>query len=303
MNFADRLNNTIQQKKTPLVVGLDPRAERLPKSFAVDTTHDPQDLASIYEQFCKEIIDVVSPLVPAVKPQAAFFENLGPSGMSALWQVVRYAQSKGLLVIMDAKRGDIGSTAEAYATAFLGNESDSAWGCDALTVNPYLGDDSLEPFTNRCIETGSGIFVLVRTSNPGGKMLQELVASEQKIYSIVADHVQGLAKQTIGQTGYGCVGAVVGATNPQQLAILRKQMPNTIFLVPGIGAQGGTARDVAAAFDDAGLGAVINSSRAIIFAYENEKYSSAQGWQDSVQKSTVDTIEAIADATAAGNLN
>ena len=302
MNFADRLINKIKSKKTPLVVGLDPRANRLPNDFGVRDDSPRAAIANAYESFCCEIIDVVSPLVPAVKPQAAFFENLGPAGMQALWNVVRHAQSKDLLVIMDAKRGDIGSTAQAYASAFLGNTEDSAWGCDCLTVNPYLGDDSLEPFVDRCQSTQSGIFVLVRTSNPGGRMLQELVAEQQKIYSIVADHVQKLAFDTKGENGYGSVGAVIGATNPEQLAILRQRMPNSIFLVPGIGAQGGTAADVASAFDDNGLGAVINSSRAIIFAFDNEEFSSNASWQTAVELATKKTIDSIAAATSAGNL-
>ena len=302
MNFADRLATAIKLKKTPLIVGLDPRASRLPAEFGIDVSASPEATAAAYERFCCCIIDVVSPLVPAVKPQAAFFENLGPAGMQVLWNVVRYAQSKDLIVIMDAKRGDIGSTAEAYASAFLGSSENSAWGCDCLTVNPYLGDDSLEPFVDRCRTTDSGIFVLVRTSNPGGRMLQELVAEKQKIYSIVADHVQKLAFETKGELGYGCVGAVVGATNPEQLAILRQRMPNTIFLVPGIGAQGGTPADVADAFDDSGLGAVINSSRAIIFAHDSDEYSSTANWQAAVEMATRHTIESIAAATSAGNL-
>ena len=300
MNFPDRLNNLIQQKQTPLIVGIDPRAERLPNGFT--KTGNLQSLANSYEQFSCAIIDVVADLVPGIKPQAAFFELLGPPGMAALFNVVKYARSKGLLVIMDAKRGDIGSTAAAYASAFLGDENNSAWGCDCLTVNPYLGDDSLTPFVERCTTTNAGIFVLVRTSNPGGKMLQELTANEEKIYSIVGKHVQELAIQTIGKSNYGAVGAVIGATNPSQLAELRCKMPNTIFLVPGIGAQGATPADIGGAFDSSGLGAVINSSRAIIFAYENERYSAMTDWQHAVEAATKDTIQAIAAETSAGKL-
>lgn len=301
MNFADRLNSAIQDKQTPLVVGIDPRAERLPAGFV--TVGDYAVLANSFEKFSCEIIDVVADLVPAIKPQAAFFELLGPAGMTALLNVIRYARAKGLLVILDGKRGDIGSTATAYANAFLGDENNSPWGCDCLTVNPYLGDDSLTPFVERCVESNSGIFVLVRTSNPGGKMLQELVAEEEKIYARVGLHVQKLAEQTIGNSNYGAVGAVVGATHPSQLAELRSKMPNTLFLVPGIGAQGATAKDIAGAFDGNGLGAIINSSRAVIFAYENERYASlAGGWQNAVQASTKDTIAAIANETSAGKL-
>ena len=304
--FADRLINSIIDKQTPLVVGLDPRLERLPTAIAEEANKAGSTLeanAKAYERFCFEIIDTVAPLVPAVKPQAAFFEVLGVPGMQALWNVVRYAQSKQLQVIMDAKRGDIGSTAEAYAQAFLGNETNSSWGCDCLTVNPFLGDDSLEPFVKRCQDTSSGIFVLVRTSNPGGRMIQELEANNRKIYSIIAEHVQRLAAADTGEHGYGSIGAVIGATNPAQLVELRSQMPNSIFLVPGIGAQGATAKDIAGAFDERGLGAVINSSRAIIFAHEKPEFAKFESnWQRAVEAATRQTIDAIASETSAGNL-
>ena len=292
-NFADRLMRSIQQKRTPLMVGLDPRQKQLPGEFQVSSNTGLPDIAKAYESFCQKVIDVVAPLVPCVKPQSAFFEALGPAGSRSLWNVVRYAQSKGLLVVMDAKRGDIGTTAAAYASAYLGDESNSAWGCDALTVNPYLGDDSLTPFVDRCQETGSGIFVLVRTSNPGGKMLQELKSQNQTVYSFVGSHVQELASANIGTCGYGPVGAVVGATHPEQLAQLRASMPNAIFLVPGFGAQGGTAADVEAAFDEDGLGAIVNSSRGIIFAYQQERYGGVRDWQRAVEMSARDAIDQL----------
>lgn len=306
MIFADRLINSIIAKQTPLVVGLDPRVERLPESLAGEVGSSGgsvESTAIAFERFCIEVIDAVAPLVPAVKPQAAFFELLGVPGMQALWNIVRYAQSKQLQVIMDAKRGDIGSTAEAYAKAYLGDTSNSSWGCDCLTVNPFLGDDSLVPFVKRCQDTSSGIFVLVRTSNPGGRMLQELESGNRRVYSIIADHVQQLAASGSGEHGYGSVGAVIGATNPAQLTELRCQMPNTIFLVPGIGAQGGTAKDIAGGFDDRGLGAVINSSRAIIFAYENPEFSKFKSdWQRAVESATRKTIDSLAAETTAGKL-
>ena len=304
MNFADRLTQAIVKKQTPLCVGLDPRVNRLPTSLRPDSKSSVE-LAAAFEKFCREVIDAVEGLVPAVKPQAAFFEMLGPDGSRALFNVVRYAQEKNLLVIMDAKRGDIGSTAEAYASAFLGESPFGGWASDCLTVNPYLGDDSLTPFVTRCRETATGIFVLVRTSNPGGKMLQELESEGKKIYSIVGKHVQNLASEDIGQYGYGSVGAVIGATNPAQLVELRNEMPNAIFLVPGIGAQGATAKDIAGAFDDNGYGACINSSRAIIFAYENPEFTDsadANNWQAAVEKSARKTIAEIAAETTAGKL-
>ncbi|MFK7769498.1 MAG: orotidine-5'-phosphate decarboxylase [Mariniblastus sp.] len=302
-HFGDRLNSAIQAKKTPLVVGIDPRFNQLPPQLI--NTRDSLNIEKQCEltaKYCCDIIDVVAPLVPAVKPQAAFFEQLGWHGMVVLSRVVDYARQKGLLTIMDAKRGDIGSTAAAYAKAYLGPKPESSWGCDSLTVNPYLGADSLEPFVDTANATGSGLFVLVKTSNPGSDTLQEKIADGKKIYAVVADHVQSLSRNSAGELGYGNIGAVVGATYPEQLAELRASMPNTIFLIPGFGAQGGTAKDVAGGLDENGLGGVINSSRAIIFAYSREQYSAAPTWQAAVEQATRDTIAQLADGTTAGKL-
>ena len=294
-------------KKTPLVVGLDPRFNQLPPELA--NTRDkvpPEKKAELTAQFCCDIIDAVADFVPAVKPQAAFFEKLGWHGMVVLSKVVDYASQKGLITIMDAKRGDIGSTAQAYAQAYLGTKPKSVWGCDSLTVNPYLGADSLEPFVETANTNGAGLFVLVKTSNPGSDTLQEKIVSgkngEQKIYSIVAEHVQDLSHESAGESGYGNIGAVVGATYPEQLAELREKMPNTIFLIPGFGAQGGTEKDVAGGLDENGLGGVINSSRAIIFAYQRDQYASASSWQAAVEQATRDTIAQLADGTTASKL-
>ena len=299
-HFADRLNKAIKTKQTPLIVGLDPRAERLPKGMlAENDRHDLDECADAYAVFCKKIIDVVCDLVPAVKPQAAFFEQLGPAGSQALQTVSMYARSKGLLVIMDAKRGDIGSTAEAYAAAFIGEQS--PWSSDALTVNPYLGDDSLTPFVDRANKHGCGLFVLVKTSNPGGKMLQELDVEGGNVCSIVADHVESLSTANKGESGYGNIGAVVGATHPSELVELRKKMPSAVFLVPGFGAQGGSAADVAGAFDENGFGAVINSSRGIIFAYEKPEFENL-GWEEAIEAATKKAIQQIRESTQAGKL-
>lgn len=272
------------------------------RSDRVDGEATMEVRARAYAEFSVGVIDSVADLVPAVKPQAAFFEELGPAGMQALARVVDHATAAGLIVIMDAKRGDIGSTAEAYARAFLGRKPQSAWGCDALTVNPYLGDDSLTPFVQRCSQTGAGIFVLVKTSNPGSRTLQDLVVeSAAPLYRVTAQWIQSLAHSTRGTHQYGDIGAVIGATHPQQLAELRREMPDTLFLIPGFGAQGGTAADVAGGFDADGLGAVVNSSRAIIFAHERQPYS-AMDWQESVRSATIDSIEQLADNTPAGRL-
>ena len=307
-HFGDRLTAAIVAKKTPLVVGLDPRSNQLPENLVSSSgASSAEKQAEMTAQFCCELIDVVAGLVPAVKPQAAFFERLGWHGMVVLSRVIDYASQRGLLVIMDAKRGDIGSTAQAYASAYLGAKPQSTWGCDCLTVNPYMGHDTLEPFVEVANQTGSGIFVLVKTSSPGSGAIQEQTAhsdsgDDKKVYQIVADQVQKLSADSAGQSGYGNIGAVVGATYPEQLAQLRESMPNTIFLIPGFGAQGGSAADVAGGLDDDGLGGVINSSRGIIFAYQRPEYESATNWQAAVEQATHDAISQIADETSASRL-
>jgi orotidine-5'-phosphate decarboxylase len=282
------------------MVGLDPRIEQLPAGLVGDAARDPKNFAAIaaaYETFCRGVIDVVAPLVSVVKPQAAFFEELGPPGMTALAQIIAYARQRGLLVVLDAKRGDIGSTAEAYARGMLG--SDSAWGADAVTVNPYLGDDSLAPFVETARQRGAGVFVLVKTSNPGGKIFQDLVANGRSIYEHVAAYVEGLAASTAGESGYGSIGAVVGATYPEQLSQLRATMPHAWLLVPGYGSQGGGAKDVAAAFDTSGLGAVINNSRNLIFAHARKGYAQfgPSRWQEAVEAATRDMIDELSGQT------
>lgn len=304
--FPDRLAAAVRRCGNPVLVGLDPRAENLPSGFLSQPSSDDwAKIAAAYGQFCREVIDVVASLVPAVKPQAAFFEQLGPPGMAVLGEVIRYAGQQGLLVILDGKRNDIGSTATAYAQGMLGAGGQSPWGADAITVSPYLGDDSLQPFVDVAVQRSAGVFILVKTSNPGGKMLQDLVADGRPVYRHVAVHVEQLAAKNAGACGYGAVGAVVGATYPAQLAELRAQMPHTWFLVPGFGSQGGTARDVAAAFDPQGCGAIVNNSRGIIFANTIKPYSERFGaaqWQQAVEAATQDMIQQLREATPAGRL-
>jgi len=295
-SFTDQLAARVRQRGTATLVGLDPRFNQLPEGLRAGIDHhDRTRVADAYGRFCREIIDVVAPLVPAVKPQAAFFEQLGADGMTVLQDVIGYARQRDLLVILDGKRNDIGSTAEAYAYAYLGVAS--AWQADALTVSPYLGDDSLTPFVRTADARGAGIFVLVKTSNPGGGLFQDQITAGQPLYRHVADHVEQLAAKTAGETGYGCVGAVVGATYPDQLAELRSAMPHAWILVPGFGAQGGAAADVAAAFDSRGMGAIVNSSRAIIFAHARAEYRDQYGaarWQAAVEAATREMIEQLA---------
>jgi orotidine-5'-phosphate decarboxylase len=305
-SFIDRLAMAVRQRGNPVLVGLDPRADMLPAEIEIlplGTRQKFDEIAAGFTVFCQRVIDVVAPLVAAVKPQAAFFEQLGPPGMVALADVIRYARQQGLLVIVDGKRNDIGSTATAYAQGFLGEKS--PWGADALTVSPYLGDDSLQPFVDVAIQQHAGVFVLVKTSNPGGRMFQDLLSDGRPLYRHVARYVEGLAVQTAGACGYGAVGAVAGATYPAQLAELRAEMPHTWFLVPGYGAQGGSATDVAAAFDDRGTGAIVNNSRGIIFAHRLHPYSERFGphqWQEAVEAATRDMIEQLRAETPAGRL-
>ena len=303
--FSDRLAAGVRRCGSPVLVGLDPRWDRLPDQFRGQTPDDDRPrMARAFHDFCCRVVDVVSPLVAAVKPQSAFFEQLGADGMLALAGVIKYARDKGLLVILDGKRNDIGSTATAYADAYLGS-TQSAWGADALTVSPYLGDDSLSPFVEVATERSAGIFVLVKTSNPGGKLFQDLKAEGKHVYEHVARHVAQLGIHGVGACGYGAIGAVVGATYPEQLQELRHVMPANWLLVPSFGSQGGTARDVAGAFDENGLGAIVNNSRGIIFAQQRPEYRDlfpGGRWQGAVEAATLDMIAQLRADTPAGRL-
>jgi orotidine-5'-phosphate decarboxylase len=291
-SFSDLLAEAVLSKGNPVMVGLDPRAEQLPPDLLPSTLlRSPERVAAAYREFCRGVIDVVAPLVPVVKPQAAFFEQIGPHGMTALAEVIAYARDCGLLVVLDGKRNDIGDTAIAYAEAYLGAQS--VWKSHALTVSPYLGADSLEPFLKVADQRGGGVFVLVKTSNAGGGMLQDLKVDGEAVYQKMAAYVEQVTAERVGKYGYGSVGAVVGATYPEQLAELRQAMPHAWLLVPGYGAQGGSARDVAAAFDERGLGAVVNNSRGIIFAHSRREYSARFGpgrWLEAVEAATLDMI-------------
>lgn len=301
-HYATRLHDAIRRKGTAALVGLDPRLDLLPpqivqKARSLETS-EPLTAARAFVEFCCRLIDVVAPLVPAVKPQAAFFEQYGPPGFAALGEVVAYARKAGLIVILDAKRGDIGSTAEAYAAGLLGGDKpEHPWQADALTVSPYLGADTLEPFVKRATASGGAIYVLVRTSNPGAGTFQDRTEDGRKLYEVVAGSVERLAEQTADAAGYGCVGAVVGATYPEELKSLRAMMRHAPLLVPGYGSQGGTAADVAAAFDARGIGALINSSRAINFAYRDKPYADEFGpdrWEEAAGAATRKMIADLA---------
>ena len=272
-----RLIEKIAQMQNPSVVGLDSLLDYIPQHIKDEkfaTYGDTFDAAaqSILE-YNKAIIDQICDIVPAVKPQAAYYEMYSWQGMWALCETVKYAQDKGMIVIMDGKRNDIGSTMQAYAKAHLGTSTVngkelSAFGSDMLTVNGYLGSDGVNPLLPICDEQDKGIFVLVKTSNPSSGELQDQKIGDKSIYETMGAMCEQWGSQTENNYGYSRVGAVVGATYPEQLAEMRQKMPHTFFLVPGYGAQGGGANDVAGAFDKNGLGAIVNSSRAILTAWK-----------------------------------
>lgn len=277
----DRLAQGIRQKANPTVVGLDPNLRHIPKCIkatSFDKITDPlQAAADAVLRFNRAILDAVADIVPAVKPQCAYYEALGWPGMKALTETIAYAREKGLFVITDGKRGDIGATMEAYAAAHLGRTemggpSAEAFGADALTVNGYLGTDGIAPLLPLCREHDKGVFVLVRTSNPSAGEIQDQLIDGEPLYERMGRLCEQWSAQAAGgqTSGYGCVGAVVGATWPRQLGELRRKLPHTFFLVPGYGAQGAGAADIAGAFDAEGGGAVVNSSRAILYAWEKE---------------------------------
>ncbi len=298
-HFADRLTEAIRNKGNALCVGLDPRWDLLPEE--IRQRHPATQLESIagaFAEFCLRVVDIVAPLVPVVKPQSAFFEACGPAGMATLQQVLRRARERGLVTILDNKRNDIASTATAYAdAAFAGvrfeNQLHPIWDADALTINPYLGRDAVEPFLASARRSGRGVFVLVRTSNPGAGQFQDLVCDGKPLYRHVADAVQSWSRENLGACGLGDVGAVVGATHPAELAALRQALPDVYFLVPGYGAQGGTAAECASGFRADGLGAIINSSRGIIACFDPKR----RDWEAAVEQATRATIQALAQAT------
>jgi len=304
-HFADRLAAACRAKGNALCVGIDPRWESLPREvreWHADGTLTAMSAA--FAHFSERVLEIVAPLVPVVKPQSAFFEACGPAGFMAQQHVLKKARELGLITILDNKRNDIASTAEAYAdAAFAGTVVDGkrmpVWEADALTINPYLGRDAVEPFLASARKVNAGVFVLVRTSNKGAGLFQDLESRGKPVYQHVAAAVGAWAGENLGSCGYGDVGAVVGATHPAELAALRQLIPQTIFLVPGYGAQGGSAGDTAAAFRDDGLGAVINSSRGIIASFKPDDPQ----WEAAIEAATKAAIADLKKATPMGNLS
>ena len=270
MHFADRIAEAVEQKRSQLVLGLDPRLDLLPVELAGESVLGRSEAADAFERFCCGLIDAAAPYVVAVKPQLAFFEALGSDGVRALEEVSAYARTAGLAVIADAKRGDVGSTARAYATAFLEPRNGGPSLADAMTASPYLGRDSVEPLLLACRRHGTGLFFLVKTSNAGAGEIQDLTLSDgrplwQQVAELVADWGEGLT----GERGLSNVGAVVGATHPRAVGEARRLMPKAIMLLPGVGAQGASPADVARAFTSGPASALVAVSRGIDYAYRS----------------------------------
>jgi orotidine-5'-phosphate decarboxylase len=279
-NFADRLVEAVQRKRSQLVVGLDPRLDVLPMELRGEAVLGRVAAASAVARFCRGIVDAVAPYVVAVKPQSAFFEALGPEGMRALEEVCDHARSIGLLVLLDAKRGDIGSTARAYASAYLEPRDGGPPLADAMTASPYLGADSVEPFLAACRRDGSGVFFLVRTSNAGAADVQDLALSDGRpLWHYLAEFVHEWGEPLVGEHGLSSIGAVVGATYPRGVSEARRLMPNAPLLLPGVGAQGATPADVARAFTGGPASALVTASRSVIYAFRDtdEDWRSAAG--------------------------
>ena len=275
-NAIDVLIEKIKQTNNPTVIGLDPRYEMLPECVKKKYEKNLEGVSKAIIEYNKTIIDEISDIIPAIKPQIAFYEMYGIEGIKAFKETCRYAKEKKMVVIADIKRGDIGSTAQGYSNAYLGKTKiaeieESIFDIDFVTVNPYMGTDCVKPFIEDCKKYNKGLFILVKTSNPSSGELQDLkLESGKTIYETVAELVTNWGKELIGEYGYSSISAVVGATYPKQLQTLRKIMPNSYFLIPGYGAQGGKAEDIALGFDDTGLGGIVNASRSLMSAYKSE---------------------------------
>ena len=281
MNIMEQLAARIRAMKNPTVAGLDTRIEYLPESFVNEILpqgiHTFEDAAEAVYRYNVRLIDALCDIVPSVKVQVAYYEMYGPAGMVAYDKTIRYAKEKGMIVMADVKRNDIGATAACYANAYIGTTdmpdgAQRAFAADIATINPYLGVDGVKPFADACRDHGTGIFVLVKTSNPSSGQLQDMRFEDGRtLYEAVADLVEQWGEETRGESGYSAVGAVVGATYPQQGTALRARMPHAFFLVPGYGAQGATGADIAWCFDANGSGAIVNASRSILCAWKKRE--------------------------------
>lgn len=289
--IIDKLIDEILKKDNPSVVGLDTCLDYLPSEM-LDGVDDFKKAADAIIEFNKNIIDKIYDIVPAVKVQVAYYEMYGVEGMRAFKETCDYATEKGMLVIADVKRNDIGSTAGCYSKAYLsgvtvGNKKINAFNTDFITVNGYLGSDGINPFVKDCEEFDKGLFILVKTSNPtSGELQDKKFESGNTLYEEMADLVAKWGASTVGKYGYSSVGAVVGATHMEQARIIRERIPNVFFLIPGYGAQGGTADDLAVCFKD-GIGGIVNSSRGILTAYKKDKYN-GMNYADAARQASID---------------
>ncbi len=301
--MIDRLIGNIRKTNAPVVVGLDPMPGFIPehilKCAFAEFGETLEGAAEAVWQYNKAIVDAVYDLIPAVKPQIAMYEQFGIPGLQVFRRTIEYCQEKGLVVIGDVKRGDIGSTSAAYAAAHLGKiqigkNMFTPFGEDFATVNPYLGTDGIRPFLDVCREEKKGLFILVKTSNPSSGEFQDRLVDGKPLYELVGEKVAEWAESCMGGT-YSYIGAVVGATYPEVGKVLRKVMPKSFILVPGYGAQGGRAADLVPYFDSDGLGAIVNSSRGIIAAYRQEKYAKfgAEHFADASRQAVLDMIADI----------
>ena len=302
--MIQELNKNIKEKDAPIVVGLDPMLGYVPEHIVKDAfAAYGENLAGAAEaiwQFNKGIIDATYDLIPAVKPQIAMYEQFGLEGLKAFKRTCDYAKSKGLVIIGDIKRGDIGSTSEAYAIGHvgqvqIGNQSFSPFTEDFITVNPYLGSDGVKPFIKVCKEENKGMFILVKTSNPSSGEFQDQKVDGTPLYEIVAKKVAEWGEEHMGED-YSYIGAVVGATYPEMGAVLRKLMPKNYILVPGYGAQGGQGKDLAPFFNEDGLGAIVNSSRGIICAYKKSEIYGPENYADASRQAVLDMKEDLKNA-------
>lgn len=304
--MINKLNDKMLKMNAPVVVGLDPMLSYIPehilKKAYAEFGETLEGAAEAIFEYNKGIVDAIYDIVPAVKPQVAMYEQFGIPGMIAYKKTIDYCKAKDMVIIGDIKRGDIGSTSEAYAVGHLGkvkvgSNSIAAFDEDFVTVNPYLGSDGVNPFIKVCKEENRGIFVLVKTSNPSSGEFQDRLIDGRPLYEYVGEQVAKWGEECMGN-GYSYVGAVVGATYPEQGKILRKIMPKTLILVPGYGAQGGQGKDLVHYFNEDGLGAIVNSSRGIICAYKQEQYASfgSENYADASRQAALDMIADINSA-------
>ena len=296
MIAIDRLIKKIKETNNPTVMGLDPRYDMLPNCIKEKYNGSIEKICEGILEYNKTLIDSVYDIIPAVKPQMAFYEMFGIEGIKCFKETCKYAKEKGMIVILDAKRGDIGTTASGYSNAYLGktplgNFEEAFFDVDFITVNPYLGSDGIKPFIENCQKYDKGIFVLVKTSNPSSGELQDLKLENGKtIYETVGNLVENWGESLRGEYGYSSVAAVVGATYPEQLKVLREELPHTFFLIPGYGAQGGKAKDIALGFDKFGLGGIVNASRSLMCAYKSDLWKDKFSDEEYAQATRAEAI-------------